>query len=82
MVLKQRDIRCDRLCHWRFALILEEQPWLKPQQGGNSSCLIQVKQALVDSLSADAPAQHDSRGGYGQLDANAWYQETRTISAC
>ena len=65
-----------------LTLILEDQPWLKPQQGGNSSCLIQVKQALVDSLSADAPAQHDSRGGYGQLDANAWYQETRTISAC
>ena len=65
-----------------LALILEDQPWLKPQQGGNSSCLIQVKQALVDSLSAEAPAQHDSRGGYGQLDADAWYQETRTISAC
>ena len=33
-----------------LAPILEDQPWLKPQQGGNSSCLIQVKQALVDFL--------------------------------
>ena len=65
-----------------LALILEDQPWLKPQPGGNASCLIQVKQALVDSLTADGITQHDSRGGYGQLDADAWYRETRTISAC
>lgn len=65
-----------------LALILEDQPWLKPQPGGNASCLIQVKQALVDSMTIEVPAQHDPRGGYGQLDANAWYQETRTISAC
>lgn len=65
-----------------LALILEDQPWLKPQPGGNASCLIQVKQALMDSMRVDGVSQHDARGGYGSLDANAWHQETRTISAC
>lgn len=65
-----------------LALILEDQPWLKPQPGGDASCLIQVKQALVDSLAVDGVAQHDPRGGYGSLNAEAWHQETKAISAC
>jgi serine protease AprX len=65
-----------------LALILEDQPWLKPQPGGDASCLIQVKQALVDSLKVDGVVQHDLRGGYGSLNAEAWAQETRSISAC
>jgi serine protease AprX len=65
-----------------LALILEDQPWLKPQPGGDASCLIQVKQALVDSLKVDGAVQHDLRGGYGSLNAEAWAQETRSISAC
>lgn len=65
-----------------LALILEDQPWLKPQPGGDASCLVQVKQALVDSMSENGNAQHDARGGYGALDAEAWHEETRAISAC
>ena len=65
-----------------LALILEDQPWLKPQPNGNASCLIQVKQALVDSLKSDGVSSHDARGGYGSLDASAWHQQTRAITTC
>lgn len=64
-----------------LALILEDQPRLKPQTGGNSSCLIEVKQALMDSLAADQ-MNHDERGGYGFLDAEAWLNQSRLISGC
>ncbi|MAF93320.1 hypothetical protein CMO85_01490 [Candidatus Woesearchaeota archaeon] len=65
-----------------LALILEDQPWLKPQPGGNASCLIQVKQALADSLKVDGMNTHDVRGGYGSLDAVAWHSETKAITTC
>lgn len=64
-----------------LALILEDQPRLKPQSGGDASCLIQVKQALMDSMTSSA-ANHDERGGYGTLDAEAWLTQSRSISGC
>ena len=64
-----------------LALILEDQPRLKPQPGGDASCLIQVKQALMDSLVSD-PVNHDERGGYGFLNAEAWLSQSRAISGC
>ena len=64
-----------------LALILEDQPRLKPQPGGDASCLIQVKQALMDSMTSSA-ANHDERGGYGTLDAEAWLNQSRSISGC
>jgi serine protease AprX len=64
-----------------LALILEDQPRLKPQPGGDASCLVQVKQALMDSLVSD-PVNHDERGGYGFLNAEAWLSQSRAISGC
>lgn len=64
-----------------LAMILEDQPRLKPQSGGDASCLIQVKQALMDSLISD-PEIHEERGGYGFLDAEAWLNQSRAISGC
>ena len=65
-----------------LALILEDLPWLKPQPGGNASCLIEVKQALVDSMSESGVPEHDARGGYGALDAEAWHQSALRIRDC
>ena len=65
-----------------LALILEDQPWLKPQPNGNASCLIQVKQALMDSMMSDGVSRHDARGGYGSLDASAWHKQVRAITTC
>ena len=64
-----------------LALILEDQPRLKPQSGGDASCLIQVKQALMDSMLSSG-MDHDERGGYGFLDAESWLNESRSISGC
>lgn len=64
-----------------LAMILEDQPHLKPQSGGDASCLIQVKQALMNSLTSD-PVNHEDRGGYGSLDAEAWLDQSRAISGC
>ena len=64
-----------------LALILEDQPHLKAQPNGNSSCLVEVKRALADSL-ANGGDDHDPRGGYGLLDASLWLAEARAISAC
>ena len=55
---------------------------LKPAPDGDASCLIKVKEALVDSLRVDGVSQHDARGGYGMLNASAWFEETQAISAC
>ncbi|MEL0330621.1 MAG: S8 family serine peptidase [Candidatus Poseidoniales archaeon] len=65
-----------------LALILEGNPLLKPTSGGNASCLVKVKEALMNSLRIDGVSEHDARGGYGMLNAEAWYQETQLISAC
>ena len=65
-----------------LSLILEANPMLKPTPDGDASCLIKVKEALVDSLRVDGVSQHDVRGGYGMLNASAWFDETQAISAC
>ena len=36
----------------------------------------------MNSLRIDGVSEHDARGGYGMLNAEAWYQETQLISAC
>lgn len=64
-----------------LALILEDQPRLKPQDGGDASCLVKVKQALLASL-GEGDGAHDLRGGYGLLDASAWLAEAQKIPSC
>ena len=64
-----------------LALILEDQPRLKPQPGGNASCLLEVKQALLESL-GQGDGLHDLRSGYGLLSASAWLSEARDIPSC
>lgn len=64
-----------------LALILEDQPRLKPQPGGDATCLIEVKRALLQSL-GEGEGEHDLRGGYGSLDAVEWLEQARTIPAC
>ena len=64
-----------------LALILEDQPRLKPQTGGDASCLVAVKQALIESL-GEGNGVHDLRSGYGPLSASAWLAEARAIPSC
>ena len=64
-----------------LALILEDQPRVKPQPGGNASCLVEVKLALLESLGPGDGA-HDLRNGYGLLDASSWLNEARKIPSC
>jgi subtilisin family serine protease len=64
-----------------LALILEDQPRLKPQSGGDSSCLVEVKRALLESL-GEGDGVHDLRRGYGLLSASAWLEEARDIPSC
>ena len=67
--------------HDALALILEDQPRLKPQPGGDATCLIEVKRALLQSL-GEGDGEHDLRGGYGALDAVEWLEQARTIPTC
>lgn len=64
-----------------LALILEDQPRLKPQPGGDATCLVEVKRALLQSL-GEGDGEHDPRGGYGFLDAEEWLEQARMIPAC
>jgi serine protease AprX len=64
-----------------LALLLEANPLLKPSESGSSDCLVKVKKALAQSLQMEG-SSHDLRGGYGMLDAQAWYDNTQAISAC
>ena len=64
-----------------LALILEDQPRLKPQSGGNASCLVEVKQALLESL-GEGDGEHDPRSGYGFLSASAWLSKAQDIPSC
>ena len=65
-----------------LALILEANPHLKPQPGGDASCLIDVKQALMQSALSKGPPGHDDYYGYGSLDAKGWMEQSRLISDC
>jgi len=65
-----------------LALILEANPHLKPQPNGDSSCLINVKQALEQSARSSETSGHDEYYGYGSLDAKGWMEQSSLISAC
>lgn len=64
-----------------LALILQDQPRLKPQPGGDASCLTEVKFALLESL-GEGDRKHDLRAGYGLLNASSWLNEARKIPNC
>ena len=64
-----------------LAMILEDQPRLKPQPDGDATCLIEVKRSLLQSL-GEGDAVHDLRGGYGSLNAAAWLEQARNIATC
>ena len=64
-----------------LALILEDQPQLRPSATLGSSCIGEVKQSLRASAS-DSIYQHDDALGYGNLDAGAWLEEVRKIPNC
>ena len=64
-----------------LALILEAQPMLKPQPNGDASCLIAVKEALIESMQTDTIV-HDERSGYGVLNAQSWLEHTSQITSC
>ena len=53
-----------------LALILEEYPELKRTNESGTDCIELVKSSLASSLAPDMT--HDSREGYGVLDAKAW----------
>ncbi len=66
-----------------LALILQEYPQLKPSSNSNGSCIDAVKEALMDSTSTqNAAPKHDSKEGYGVLNAVMWYQEVGKIVNC
>ena len=64
-----------------LALILQDQPQLKPSSTLDSSCIGEVKQALRLSAS-NSIIEHDDLLGYGNLDAGAWLAEIRTMPTC
>jgi serine protease AprX len=65
-----------------LALLLEANPALKPVANGDSACLELVKRTMAESAQEVGAPGHDPRGGYGVLDAEAWWGALATVSAC
>jgi len=65
-----------------LALILEALPSLKPGVNNGSGCLLAVKDALAQASGEQGVVLHDEQLGYGPLDADRWYQQSRLISGC
>ena len=63
-----------------LALILEAHPELKPNATSTTACIELVKQALAESLSPDF--SHDSRNGYGDLNAELWLNRVSERPNC
>ena len=63
-----------------LALILEEHPELKRTNESGTDCIQLVKSSLASSLSPDM--EHDSRKGYGVLDAKAWMESIPSTIDC
>ena len=63
-----------------LALILEEHPELKRTDDSGSECIELVKSSLASSLSPDMT--HDTREGYGVLDAKAWMESIPSPIDC
>ena len=65
-----------------LALLLEAQPMLKSDSTRDASCIERVKQALAESAQPMTNGGHDTRGGYGFLDAVNWRAKIGDVSAC
>ena len=64
-----------------LALILEDQPRMKPNSQSDGSCVDSVKEAL--RLSTEFGGQiHDNQSGYGQLHAGNWLTAVRNMPNC
>ncbi len=63
-----------------LSLILEAYPELKPREDSTTTCIELVKRALADSISSDL--SHDSRSGYGQLNAKKWKNQLAGNTEC
>ncbi|MED6338017.1 MAG: hypothetical protein VYC12_03210, partial [Candidatus Thermoplasmatota archaeon] len=64
-----------------LALILEDQPNLKPNSESDGSCIDAVKESL--RLSTESNGQtHDNKSGYGELNAGNWLTEVRNLPIC
>ena len=64
-----------------LALILQDQPQLRPSSTLGSTCIGEVKQALRVSAS-NSILEHDDLLGYGNLDAGSWLEEVRSMPNC
>ena len=64
-----------------LALILEDQPRMKPNPQSDGSCVDSVKEAL--RISTESRGQiHDDQSGYGQLHAGNWLSAVRNMPNC
>ncbi len=64
-----------------LALILEDQPRMKPNPQSDGSCVDSVKEAL--RISTESGGQiHDDQSGYGQLHAGNWLSAVRNMPNC
>ena len=64
-----------------LALILEDQPRMKPKPQSDGSCVDSVKEAL--RISTESGGQiHDDQSGYGQLHAGNWLSAVRNMPNC
>jgi serine protease AprX len=64
-----------------LALILEDQPRMKPNSQSDGSCVDSVKEAL--RISTELRGQvHDDQSGYGQLHAGNWLSAVRSMPNC
>ena len=64
-----------------LALILEDQPRMKPNPQSDGSCVDSVKEAL--RISTEFGGQiHDDQSGYGQLHAGNWLSAVRNMPNC
>tara|TARA_B100001248_G_scaffold259639_1_gene246050 strand:+ start:6323 stop:7537 length:1215 start_codon:yes stop_codon:yes gene_type:complete len=64
-----------------LALILEDQPNMKPKLNSDGSCIDMVKEALRLSTEGGG-AVHDNTAGYGELHAGNWLDEIRNLPDC
>ena len=64
-----------------LALILEDQPRMKPNPQSDGSCVDSVKEAL--RISTESGGQvHNDQSGYGQLHAGNWLSAVRNMPNC
>lgn len=64
-----------------LALILEDQPRMKPNSQSDGSCVDSVKEAL--RISTELRGQvHNDQSGYGQLHAGNWLSAVRSMPNC